>query len=459
MEEEFETWKTNLFAKLVPAAAATADNAAARAGTITTEVAGHFALQLKGSASASAAVSAPDGMIAARVTRNVELHTAQSPRSARHVEFDIAGSNHSYAAGDWLSVLPENSVAQVQRLLTRLPMAADAEFTMAPTDVSVDADTAKTYSVPTTLQNALMRYHDITSPATRAMLRVFAQSAASRTERTELEEMCSFSDQGKVLYESVVKKPGRSVIDMLHRYPSIQVPVALFLETLPRMQQRFYSIASSPLMFPRSVHLTVGVVRDTTPLGTYYGLCSNFLANTAPNGGATTTRVVPVQVRPSLFRLPEDRTVPVLMLCGGVGIAPFRAFLQQLQVMQSIGDRINPVYMYFGCRNHQHDYLYQSELEGWLQSGVVKQLNPVFSHERGPQLLFVQEKLVDDSRTVADVLTQGTVLVCGNAATFAAGVFDGLAKVLSKELQMSDAQAAEQLHEMQRNGRYKQDVF
>lgn len=36
---------------------------------------------------------------------------------------------------------------------------------------------------------------------------------------------------------------------------------------------------------------------------------------------------VPCVVRPSTFRLPEDPSVPVICISGGVGIAPFKAYV------------------------------------------------------------------------------------------------------------------------------------
>jgi len=57
-----------------------------------------------------------------------------------------------------------------------------------------------------------------------------------------------------------------------------------------------------------------------------YGLCSNYLAQLSPSLQSTAY----LQVHPSCFRLPPNPTAPILMIAAGTGIAPFMAFLDEL---------------------------------------------------------------------------------------------------------------------------------
>ena len=76
----------------------------------------------------------------------------------------------------------------------------------------------------------------------------------------------------------------------------------------PRLAPRYYSISSSPKANPGVVTATVAVVRGETPTGrTHEGVASTFLA--AALSGAR----VPVFVRTSSFKLPED---PAVRLTG-----------------------------------------------------------------------------------------------------------------------------------------------
>merc|ERR1711862_182523 len=59
------------------------------------------------------------------------------------------------------------------------------------------------------------------------------------------------------------------------------------------------------------------------------------------------------------FRLPKNTSTPVIMIGAGTGLAPFRGFIQALNVEAK---EHRQAMLFFGCRNEK-DYLYRSELE------------------------------------------------------------------------------------------------
>lgn len=76
--------------------------------------------------------------------------------------------------------------------------------------------------------------------------------------------------QGLQEYEEWKWSKNPTIVEVLEEFPSVQMPSTLLLTQLPLLQPRYYSISSSPEMYPGEVHLTVAVVsyrtRGTAPL-------------------------------------------------------------------------------------------------------------------------------------------------------------------------------------------------
>ena len=69
---------------------------------------------------------------------------------------------------------------------------------------------------------------------------------------------------GAARYAGWCKRPQRSLAEVLDAFPSVAFPtLAAFLEVCPRLQERYFTIASSDKQHPTSVHLTVSVVDVT----------------------------------------------------------------------------------------------------------------------------------------------------------------------------------------------------
>lgn len=75
--------------------------------------------------------------------------------------------------------------------------------------------------------------------------------------------------QGLQEYEEWKWSKNPTIVEVLEEFPSVQMPSTLLLTQLPLLQPRYYSISSSPEMYPGEVHLTVAVVsyrtRGTVP--------------------------------------------------------------------------------------------------------------------------------------------------------------------------------------------------
>ena len=124
---------------------------------------------------------------------------------------------------------------------------------------------------------------------------------------------------------------------------------------LKKLQPRLYSISSSPKAHAGEVHLCVGVVRYDSLGRPRKGVCSTYLAERVPAGGA-----VPVFMHHNKnFRPPANPDAPMIMVGPGTGIAPFRAFLEERRASGAKGKN----WLFFGDQRASTDYLFRDELD------------------------------------------------------------------------------------------------
>jgi sulfite reductase (NADPH) flavoprotein alpha-component len=222
------------------------------------------------------------------------------------------------------------------------------------------------------------------------------------------------------------------------------------VDTLRPLQFRDYSIASSPLVHPERVHLTVATVRYSHGGRRHGGVASTFLAERG--------ETVSVHLRPNhTFRLPPA-DVPIIMIGPGTGIAPFRGFLQERQASRASGRS----WLFFGARRRATDFLYGDELLGFVQSGTLTRLDLAFSRDRaeaGPKE-YVQQRMWENSAELFGWLQDGAhVYVCGDAERMAKDVDATLHDIVARCGGMDTAAAHAYVNELIKNHRYVRDVY
>lgn len=168
-----------------------------------------------------------------------------------------------------------------------------------------------------------------------------------------------------------------SVLQLLKHYPSIKLPLDKLATMLPPLRPRQYSISSSPLADPTSLKLTWSLITHAPPgslpeeLPTR-GLASHYLTNLKPGD---TLKCMVRRGNPRFKPVdPAATSTPMIMICAGSGIAPFRAFIEhrfELLRRQPAGHQPPaPAILYAGYRGPAQA-LYGSELKAWQAAGVV----------------------------------------------------------------------------------------
>lgn len=383
----------------------------------------------------------------ASIAENKELQTEDSDRSTRHVEV-LLPEGVTYQEGDHLGVLPANSEENVQRILRRFSLnendhvmltASGRSTPHLPMDRPVSLLDLLTYSVE--VQNA----------ATRAQIRELAAYTVCPPHKVELEALLE-----EDVYRDEVLNKRLSMLDLLEKYEACEMPFEKFLELLPALKPRYYSISSSPSVSPDKASITIAVVQGAawSGLGEYEGVASNYLLERRPGEEI----LMFIRTPETDFQLPEHPDTPVVMVGPGTGMAPFRGFLQARSAMQKEGASLGEAHLYFGCRNAS-DFIYEKELRKYEEDGVVT-LHTAFSRKKGMEKTYVQHLMSQEAESLIELLEQGGHLyICGDGTKMAPEVEDTLKQAYADIYDKDKDEASQWLEDLQEQGRFAKDVW
>jgi cytochrome P450 / NADPH-cytochrome P450 reductase len=388
----------------------------------------------------------------AKVVENRELVRMSEPfaRSKRHLEFDLP-PGMAYAAGDHLAMLPENDPEHVELAARRFGFRHDAAVMLHSTRGAMAASLPT--ERPLSIRELLGRHVELSLPATRKDLQRLAECAGCSSEGEDLQAIVS--DQTR--YRTEILEKRTSVLDLLTKCPSCAISLPEYLEMLSPMHVRQYSISSSPRSNPTRCSLTVAVLDAPawSGVGLFRGTCSYYLAR------LTAGDEVPVAVRtPNIpFHPPASNATPIIMVCAGTGIAPFRGFLSDRATRNANGEAAGPALLFFGCDHPDIDFLYRDELVEWERQGLVRVL-PAFAHQPDGDVKYVQHRLWQERERVCVVLEQGAMIfVSGDGSRMAPAAAQTIARIHQQRTGCSEQVASRWLADMQEAGRYLVDVF
>lgn len=352
----------------------------------------------------------------------------------------------------YLVVLPTNPEAVVDRALARFGLSRDTmlrlhgEGTFLPTDREVSAG------------ELLDQWVELSLPAGRRQVEELAAACPCPPEKAELLALA-----GEQAHAGEVVERRVSVLDLLVRYPSIQLSFADFLGMLTPLAPRQYSISSSPLWRPDQATVSVAVLREPalSGQGTFEGSASTHLAAAVPGSRVAVT----VRPGPSAFHPPADLSTPLVMVAAGTGIAPFRGFLQERALRaEQEGVQPAPALLFQGCSRPGVDELYADEMAELEARGIVE-VHRAWSREpeQGPAgpIRYVQDRLWADRAEVERLFREGaSVFVCGGGKRMAPGVRATCERIYAEALGVTGDDARTWMDAQEREHfRYVSDVF
>jgi sulfite reductase (NADPH) flavoprotein alpha-component len=363
-----------------------------------------------------------------KITINRLLTAEKSSKETRHYEFSLEGSGLRYEAGDALNVIPQNCPELVSDIVKAIACTGDE-------DEPVNGELMS-------LSEALRTHFEIKLPSKELI-----QEIANRSGDQELNGLLESANKDKLADYLW----GRDTLDLLLQFPGIEFSAAEFIALLKPLQHRAYSISSSGKMHPDSVHLTVASVRYQAHERDHKGVCSTYMADLVDENTDIKIFFSPNKS----FRVPEDDTLPMIMVGPGTGIAPFRAFLQEREVRKATGKN----WLLFGDRNAATDYIYQDEVEAMQSSGVLTRLDLAFSRDQ-EEKIYVQDRMRENGAEMFAWLEQGgSFFVCGDATYMAKDVDKALHDIIESHGNKTTEQAIDYVNQLKKEKRYVRDVY
>jgi sulfite reductase (NADPH) flavoprotein alpha-component len=351
-----------------------------------------------------------------------KLTARGSIKDTYHLEIDLAGSGLSYGPGDALGVWADNDKALVKEILAELNIESQARVRFKDEEFSVEELLRKKLEI--TLLN-------------KGLIEALATVGGSQ-KLLEITE---------TYYSDYIRN--HQLIDVL-KLANVTLEAQQLVAMLKPLKPRLYSISSSIDENPEEVHITLNHLQDENENGIRYGQASHFLTRQLEEGDKVNVYVE----RNKNFKLPSSDKA-IIMVGPGTGIAPFRSFLQQREAEQAKGRN----WLFFGNPNFNTDFLYQTELQKHLKSGLLTQIDVAFSRDQ-EQKIYVQDRLRENAAQVWQWLEQGAFFyVCGDMSRMAKEVELALLQIIEQQGNNTQAQAKDYLKQLKKQARYQRDVY
>jgi sulfite reductase (NADPH) flavoprotein alpha-component len=344
------------------------------------------------------------------VLTSINLNDRGSNKETYHIE--IAAEDVDYLPGDSLGIIPENPLPAVESIIKLLDIDAEKTYTFRNEEFSVFQLLKKKLEIvylPERVVNAYASLVNQDIPATRI-----------------------------------------SLLDLLKIYPlKNSDQFEQLIRILEPIAPRLYSISSSPEAHSGEVHITVARDKFSINDEQKFGLCSNHLSQCPVD-----TQVEFYIHKNSQFRLPADNK-DVIMIGPGTGVAPFRSFLAHRDATGASGKN----WLFFGDQHFVTDFLYQTEIQDWVQTGLLSKIDLAFSRDQ-EEKIYVQHKMKKNGKDLYEWLLNGASLyVCGAKDPMSVDVERTLESIIQHYGNKKSTEAVDFINQLKTEGRYLKDVY
>ncbi|MEO6719666.1 MAG: flavodoxin domain-containing protein [Ferruginibacter sp.] len=344
------------------------------------------------------------------VLTRINLNDHGSNKETWHIE--IAADGIEYQCGDSIGIVPDNPTVVVEEILAVTGIDGNRKVTFKNEEVTI-------YDL---LKHKINIIH-----LTERLVKQYAETVKQDIPATRM-----------------------NLLDLLKIYPVKDV--AQFEEIVTKLNAispRLYTIASAPSAHEGEVHIVV--VKDEYFVNgeSKFGLCSDYLSELPVDGKQNFF----VQAN-KRFRLPAPEK-DIIMVGPGTGIAAFRSFLAERDATGASGRN----WLFFGDQHFTTDFLYQTEIQNWYETGVLTKVNLAFSRDQ-QEKIYVQHKMLQHAAELYQWLDGGGYFfVCGTKDPMSIDVEKTLLKIIAEQGNKTPEEAQKYLEHLEEEGRYEKDVY
>ena len=346
------------------------------------------------------------------ILTNVNLNDRGSNKNTYHIEIGTE-ETIEYEPGDTIGIIPRNREDVVDKIIS-----------LTGIDPTLMIETAK---VKAPVKELLIEHLNICYLLTSTLKKYAA------------------------IIQQEIPDTRMDLYDLLRIYPVKDA--AQFVEVvkiLMSIAPRLYSISSSPNGHGTSeVHITVARDLFLAQDEQRFGLCSEFLGDLPVNSGISF-----YVHKDKNFKLPATDK-DIIMIGPGTGIAPFRSFIAERDATGAAGRN----WFFFGEQHFITDFLYQTEMQNYVGTGVLTRLDLAFSRDQAEKI-YVQHRMLEKAADLYHWINEGAyIFISGKKDPMSKDVENALLQIIEQQGKKTKEEAKEYLERLKKNGRYEKDVY
>lgn len=345
------------------------------------------------------------------ILTNINLNDRGSNKRTYHIEI-AAEENIEYEPGDAIGIFPHNRQDVVEKIISLTGIDAFIEIITPKATASVKDLLIRNLNICYLLTSTVKKY--------------------------------------AAIIQQEIPDTRMDLIDLLRIYPVKNAEqFAEVVKILSPVAPRLYSIASAPAAQQNEVHIIVARNRFLAQDEQKFGLCSDFLGDQPVN-----TAISFYIHKNRAFRLPASEK-DIIMIGPGTGIAPMRSFLIERDATGAKGRN----WLFFGEQHFITDFLYQTEIQNYVQTGVLNKLDLAFSRDQ-QEKIYVQHRMLENAAELYKWINVGAyIYISGTKDPMSKDVENTLLQIITKQGNKTIEEAKKYLEQMKDEKRYEKDVY